>query len=447
MTAKRFFWASLVLCLASQPVSAHFLFVRITPPAEAGRAAEVTFSDNAQAGDATFVDKIAQTKLWVQTTPGSFEELAVNKATDRLRSPLPGSGSLAVVGACEYGVLTRKTSFLLRYFPKAIAGKPEELNRLLPFKNVPVEIIAKATDDGLQLQAVQNGKPLPGALFQTAVKEGEIGTAMKADEQGKTIWKPPAGNHSIYFSVITKKAGERSGKKYEEIRDFATLAFTWPLASQKADPKAVALFQKALAARGHWKDFPGFSADIQGHVDGRPFSGTVTIQAGGAVDAKIADQNALAWVQEQLESIVLHRGAGNSSRATGKSEPIIRFADNETDHPLGRLLVFEGGRFASSYRVKDGQIKVVNRHMGKENMTITVLENKRTKDNGYLPRTYTVQYWDATKGNLKRTETIQDRWLRVGSWDLPASHTVAVASNNGLAVRTFTLSKHQLLKK
>jgi len=209
----------------------------------------------------------------------------------------------------------------------------------------------------------------------------------------------------------------------------------------------VALFQKALAARGHWKDFPGFSADIQGHVDGRPFSGTVTIQAGCAVDAKIADQNALAWVQEQLESIVLHRGAGNSSRATGKSEPIIRFADNETDHPLGRLLVFEGGRFASSYRVKDGQIKVVNRHMGKENMTITVLENKRTKDNGYLPRTYTVQYWDATKGNLKRTETIQDRWLRVGSWDLPASHTVAVASNNGLAVRTFTLSKHQLLKK
>ena len=35
MTAKRFFWASLVLCLASQPASAHFLFVRITPPAEA----------------------------------------------------------------------------------------------------------------------------------------------------------------------------------------------------------------------------------------------------------------------------------------------------------------------------------------------------------------------------------------------------------------------------
>jgi hypothetical protein len=447
MAAKRFFLTSIFLCLASSQASAHFLFVRITPPAEGGRAAEVTFSDNAQAGDAMFVDKIAHTKLWLQNSSGSFQALAVNKAADHLRSPLPGSGSLAVIGACEYGVLTRKTSFLLRYFPKAIAGKPEELNRLQPFKEVPVEIIAKATPEGLQLQALQDGKPFPGALFQTAVKEGEIGTVMKADNEGKATWKPPAGDHSLYFSAITKKAGERSGKKYEEIRDFATLAFTWPLASQRADPKAVALFQQALASRGHWKDFPGFSAHIQGHADGRPFSGTVTIQAGGVVDAKIADQNAQGWVQDQLESIVLHRGAGNSSRSTGKSEPIIRFADNETDHPLGRLLVFEGGRFASSYRVKDGQIKVVNRHMGKENMTITVLENKRSKDNGYLPRTYTVQYWDAIKGNLRRTETIQDRWLRIGSWDLPAAHTVAVASDTGLAVRTFTLSKHQLLKK
>src|SRR5262249_4975971 len=223
-------------------------------------------------------------------------ELPVRKAGDCLRSPLPGSGSVAVIGICEYGVLTRKTSFLLRYFPKAIAGKPEELNRLLPFKNVPVEIIARATDDELQLQALQNGKPFPGALLQTAVKEGDIGTVMKADNEGKATWKPPAGNHSIYFSAITKKAGARAGQKDEEIRDCATLAFTWPLASPKADPKAVALFQKALAARGHWKDFPGFSAHIQGHADGRPFFGTVTIKASGAVDAKIADQNALGWV-------------------------------------------------------------------------------------------------------------------------------------------------------
>ncbi len=35
------------------------------------------------------------------------------------------------------------------------------------------------------------------------------------------------------------------------------------------------------------------------------------------------------------------------------------------------------GRFASSYRVKDGQIMVVNRHLGAQDMTITVLDNER----------------------------------------------------------------------
>ncbi len=358
MPGKRFLCASLFLCLVNTQASAHFLFVRITPPAEAGRAAEVSFSDNAQAGDATFIDKIAHTQLWLQTKPGKFQTLVVNKAADRLRSPLPGSGSVAVIGSCEYGVLARKTPFLLRYFPKAISGKPEELNRMQSSNEVPLEITVQITDAGLGLQAVRDGKPFPGAVFKTAVAEGEKALIMTADEEGKVTWKPAAGNHSIYISSILKKAGMRGGKNYEEIRDFATLAFTWPLAEKGADPKAVALFQEGLAARANWQNFPGFTAHIQGHSDGRPFSGTVTIEASGAVEAKIADQSAKNWVQDQLVSIVQHRGAGNSSRSTGKSEPIIRFGDNEADHPLGRLLVFEGGRFASSYRVKDRQIMI-----------------------------------------------------------------------------------------
>ena len=73
--------------------------------AEAGRSAEVYFSEQAEAGDPRFVDKIAGTKLWVQTRPGVFTPLAVHKAADRLRAGVPAGGSVAVVGVCEYGVL------------------------------------------------------------------------------------------------------------------------------------------------------------------------------------------------------------------------------------------------------------------------------------------------------------------------------------------------------
>jgi hypothetical protein len=93
----------------------------------------------------------------------------------------------------------------------------------------------------------------------------------------------------------------------------------------------------------------------------------------------------------------------------------------------------------------DKQIMVVNRNVGKENMTITVLQNDRNGEGLFLPRSYTIQYWDATSGELKRTETVQDRWQRVGSWDLPAQHTVTHATAAGLSVRSFTLTKHELV--
>src|SRR5437762_14075919 len=102
--------------LSPGQAKAHFLFVRILPPAEGGRAAEVYFSELAEAGDPRFVDKIAHTRLWLQKSPGEFEPLKVHKAPDRLRAWLPSTGSLVVVGECRYGVLGRakQTPFLLR---------------------------------------------------------------------------------------------------------------------------------------------------------------------------------------------------------------------------------------------------------------------------------------------------------------------------------------------
>src|SRR5436189_4486786 len=103
----------------SPSASAHFLFIRILPPAEAGRHAEVYFSDQADAGDPRFIDKIAHTKLWLQTKPGAFEPLAVHKTPDRLRALVPTNGGMCVIGECTYGVLgAKKMPFLLRHFPK-----------------------------------------------------------------------------------------------------------------------------------------------------------------------------------------------------------------------------------------------------------------------------------------------------------------------------------------
>src|SRR4051812_40589447 len=77
-----------------------FLFLRIGPMAEAGRTAEVYFSDRTEAGDPKFVYKIAGTKLWAQSKAGEFRPLTVHKGADRLRALVPSSGGVVVVGAC-----------------------------------------------------------------------------------------------------------------------------------------------------------------------------------------------------------------------------------------------------------------------------------------------------------------------------------------------------------
>src|SRR5205807_6772673 len=110
---------SILLLAGAAAADAHFLFIRIRPPAEGGRHAEVYFSDQADAGDPRFIDKIAHTKLWLQTRPGAFEPLNVQQTPDRLRALVPSRGSLAVIGECTYGVLggAKRTPFLLRHYP------------------------------------------------------------------------------------------------------------------------------------------------------------------------------------------------------------------------------------------------------------------------------------------------------------------------------------------
>jgi hypothetical protein len=445
MNARSLLLTAIACFVAAAEAQAHYLFIHIGPPAEAGRAAEVYFSEQAEAGDPRFIEKIAHTQLWLQQTPGTFQPLKVQKGEDRLRAPLPVAGSLSVVGICEYGVLGKpKAPFLLRHFPKAVAGEPAEINRLQPCDKVPLEIVPTVEAEQIRFLVLREGKPVPGAVLITVASDLS-NEKLTTGADGRAAWKPPRpGKYSVYTSEVKKVAGKFRDKAYDEIRDFATLAFRWPLAPKGADAAAVALFEEAIAARASWKNFPGFKAQIKGKIDGRPFSGSVTISSKGAVELAIDDEVVDGWVQGQLESIVMHRAAREGSSKAEK--PVLRFADFEEDHPLGRLLIFEGGSFASSYRVKDRQLRVVNRHLGKQYMTITVLDNEQTREGQFLPRSYTVQYWDAATGALQRTEAVTESWARLTSWDLPLHHTVTTASGNGLSVRSFTLSKHELLK-
>ena len=422
---------------------AHFLFIRIGGQAEAGRQVDVFFSEIARAGDPLFVPRVSHTKLWMQTTPGKFQPLVVRPLPDRLRSRLSARGAVFVSGECTWGVLTRDVPYLLRYFPGAIHGNAKTLNSLKPRPKVPLQIIPTVHKDRIEMVVLADGKPFPGALF-TTVDDDLVNEELKADKNGRVVFRPDTEGHfCVYTKRVTPGKGTHGGKKYTETRDFATLAFQWPLISSGGDKEAITLFENALAKRANWAKFPGFTAAVIGHVDGRAFGGTARVAADGDVSLDIDEKHAVEWVKDQLGSMALHRRAPSPKRP----RPVLRFADQDDEHPLGRLLTFVGGAMASSYRVRDGEITVVNRAIGPQHMTITVLDNRPNAEGKSLPRSYSVQYWDGKSGKLLRTQSVQNRWTRVGRFDLPTRLTVTTASQTGLNVRSLRLAKHKLLVK
>ncbi len=315
-TWKLLAWICVCCTWLTGVAQAHFLFVRILPPAEGGRAAEVYFSEKADAGDPRFIDKVAATRLWLQATSGEPRELVVTKGADRLRAHLPIQGSAEVFGILDYGVLARpaQTPFLLRHYPKACAGQPEELNRFAWRGQERFEFVPRFERDQVVLTLLHDGMPQPGVKVNT-VDVNLVGDELVTNEKGEVAFQPPAaGVYSVYAQHVDKTPGDNGGKHYDEIREFATLTFTWPLERDDADPEAVKLFEEAVAARAQWKVFPGFKATLDGTVDGRPVAGDVTVAADGSVTVDAGDEPVADWVREQLESITMHRVAQDDAR-------------------------------------------------------------------------------------------------------------------------------------
>ena len=430
--------------LGAASARAHFLFIQVGPHAEAGRNVEVFFSERATAGDSKFVAKVAHTELWRQDEPGKFVPLTVNRGTDRLRAYLPSGQSVSVVGRCEYGVLKRDKSFLLRYYPKAVSGKPDDLAKLGCYDQIPLEIMPTFAKDSITLTVLREGQPLAKAVL-TTIDADLSNEELTTDAAGQATWRPKTpGQYAVYVKHVVPQAGTKNGETYDEIREFATLAFDWPLGDSRVDQAAIEMFERAIAARAAWTDFNRFTAKVSVFFDDRRSEGMVTVKPDGDVsfggEPKLDDEAACEWVRDQLHSLVIHRVPSSGIR----SQPVLSFADKAEDHPLGRLLNFHGGRFASTYRIRDDEISVVNRNLGRENMSLQMLESERNAENKVLPRAYQVQYRDAETGAITRVETFRNRWQRVGQLDLPESITQTVSSSGGVSVRSLKLRSLKL---
>lgn len=189
--------------------------------------------------------------------------------------------------------------------------------------------------------------------------------------------------------------------------------------------------------------FPGFAATLSIAGAGWRAQGSLKVTGPDRVEMAIDVPEAeRAWAAKELTSMVAHRWHQPYDVADGRRP---KATDGEVDHPLGRLVRLVDDPYSSSYRVLDGHVSVVERHMGPMRFCIVVHERAPAPGRRSVPSTFTVTYWNAATGALSRTDAYRDAYAEVGGVLLPASRRVVTASDDGLVARQLHLSDLRVL--
>ncbi len=216
---------ALTTCLITSSVaSAHFPFLVPDGPNK-GRA---VFSDSLKPDNAGVpVDKIAGAKI-VVLEAGKATDLSwtLDKKANCYTFEAPGSGSRLVVGIIDYGVLQRGDSkpFRLQYYPKAVFGDIPAAEKATVGDRVPLELVPIIEGGKIRFKALAAGKAMAKAEVTVLIPGEEKAKVVTTDDTGLTPVFEKVGTYGAHTRRVKSNSGERDGKKYAEVRQYATLA-------------------------------------------------------------------------------------------------------------------------------------------------------------------------------------------------------------------------------
>lgn len=203
---------------AAAVAQAHFPFIVPDPK---GEAAKVVFSDSLEPDAAVNIEKIANTKLTLRDASGKESAVEWKKEDGFYAVNVPGSGDRVLYGVTDYGVLQKGDAkpFKLTYYPKAVLGaaaaKPVG-------EKLALEVVAEGKVGATRFRVLAAGKPAAGSETTVMLPDGSK-KAVTTDKDGYTPAFDAAGRFAVYARHSEAKAGEHAGKKYDEVRSYATL--------------------------------------------------------------------------------------------------------------------------------------------------------------------------------------------------------------------------------
>jgi hypothetical protein len=202
------------------------------------------------------------------------------------------------------------------------------------------------------------------------------------------------------------------------------------------------LFQAAYENRYTWdSDFPGFTADVSASIDGTTRSGKATITKDLSVEVIMNDQKLTErtsrtptgeektitvdeeqeWLINQLKDVVTHRKRKSFEDAHGKSS----FTLGEQDASGAVEILVSGDSMGSNYKVKNKQISLVSRVMGRMGFVINHQAHLDTGA-GYISSAYSAVFRNPQTDEVIRQAKFEDNYEKIGNYYLMTSQIVHI---------------------
>lgn len=212
--------AAILGLLTVATTQAHFPFIVLDGD---GTSAKVVFSDDLNPDMNVNIEKVSNGKLTLRDSDGKESPIEWKKGDGYYSLNVPGTGTRVIYGVVEYGVVQKGDTkpFKLIYYPKGVVGTPTGKESTVGEK-LPLEIIAVGAFGKVKFQVLAVGKPVADAEV-TVLLPGSGKKAMKTDMEGFTAEYDISGRYAVTAKLFEAKTGDHAGKKYEEIRSYATL--------------------------------------------------------------------------------------------------------------------------------------------------------------------------------------------------------------------------------
>jgi hypothetical protein len=245
--------AAAAVSSVASTASAHFLFV---VPDPTGTKAAVFLSEDLTPDDGVNVKIIGGAKLFLRDKAGRETPLTLTQKGDHAFSvdfdgndaagkapegkPADAGATRVLRGQVDMGVSTRGAKpYLFGYYAKTIIGDAFDPAAVVG-DAAPAEIIPVGKPGAVRFKVVARGKPAAGIDVNLILPGGKTKKA-RTDADGLTAAFEPTGRYGAWARCAEPTAGERDGKKYEEVRHYPTLvAEIGVAAAPKASAEAAA---------------------------------------------------------------------------------------------------------------------------------------------------------------------------------------------------------------